>query len=83
MIQTKRELVADYRKGILRDSAYYNPSAFDVVMIIELTDEMVFGYYQYQTDKQEFFKLKLNALIDDYSFRLSGKMYRLSDFLRL
>jgi hypothetical protein len=87
MIQTKSEKIKQYNEGILKDCARYNPSVFDVYVIVECDNEQVFGYYQYMDEEKHFFNRKLyfNNLTDDemdYYFRINNKVLHLSEFLR-
>lgn len=80
---TKKELIQKYNAGELKDNGYYNPSAYDVWMLVEWNDEFVFGYYQYSDHPKEFFKVKLKTLNDDYYFEVKQHYLKLSMFMRL
>lgn len=80
---TKKELIDQYAKNIISDNAVYNPSAFDAYILVEWTDEWVFGYYQYQNNEKEFFKVKLKPLNDNYYFEVKQHYLKLSMFMRL
>jgi hypothetical protein len=81
----KKDLIKMYNEGKLKDSAYYNSSAFDVFMLVEWTDEIVFGYYQYMNGKKEFFfrKMEYNFRSDNTFFKLNNRRYHLDYFMRM
>ena len=85
MMLTKKDMIALYKDGKLKDSGYFNPSAFDVIMLVEWTDEFAFGYYQYQDGKKEFFFRKMEYLIqsDTSYFKLQGRRHHLDNFMRI
>jgi hypothetical protein len=84
MLETKKELVKKYNEGHFKEVAFYNPSAFDVLEIIDIDDydEYVFGYYQYMDHEKKFFKVKFYWTEHDQRFRVQGKNYYISEFLR-
>jgi hypothetical protein len=85
MMLTKKDLKKMYNEGKLKDSGYFNPSAFDVIMLVEWTDEIAFGYYQYQDGKKEFFfrKMEYNITSDTCFFKLNNRRYHLDNFMRM
>lgn len=85
MMLTKKELIKMYEEGTLKDSGYYNPSMWDVIMLVEWTEDVVFGFYQYQDGKKEYFFRKLDYAykLDKHFFKLNGIRYHLDNFMRM
>jgi hypothetical protein len=81
---TKKELIQQYNAGILNDVGVYNPSAFDAWVLTDMvSDEYVFGYYQYEKNEKEFFKVRLKEGKDDYHFEVKQVYLKLSMFWRM
>jgi hypothetical protein len=88
MIQTKKELIEQYRSGILKDSAFLPLSNSHSVVIVEADDENVFGYWGTNEHTNDFFKRKVDYTVDENEeyrpyFKMGQSKYYLSEFMRI
>lgn len=79
--ESKKELIRLYERGSLKDKAFYNPHAHEVIAIIEANDEHVFGYRQYFDNAKKYFKLKLEGTARK-RFTIDGQICYIDQFLR-
>jgi cytochrome b involved in lipid metabolism len=80
---SKKELINQYNEGRLNDFAYYQLSAFNGLMIVDIDDENVFGYHQYMSDEKQFFKVKLYQNGKYTYIKIQNKVYDLDNFMRI
>jgi hypothetical protein len=52
----RKELMNQYHAGTLKDLALYQPNPNEKYVICFYSGSFVFGYYQYQDGKKQFFK---------------------------
>jgi hypothetical protein len=83
MIQSKKELIADYRKGLLRDAAALPMSNTHSIVIIEADDENVFGYWGTNESTNDFFKRKVYVTEEDAYFKIGTHKFSLGEFMRI
>jgi hypothetical protein len=85
MLETKKEMIADYKNGLLKDVGYDCTEYYMKVIIVELNDDRVFGYIQWQQEERKFFLVKLNESLNGnkHYFFVNKRKYDLDNFLRV
>lgn len=83
MQSTKKELIKLYNEKKIWDVASCSMSMWNRYVIIEATDEWVFGYYQYSDGEKSFFKVQLRDAADgDKFFSVQQTYLKLSMFMK-
>jgi hypothetical protein len=82
MIQTKSQLISDYRKGLLKEVAYDCTVYHQVFRVIYCDDETIFGYSHFSSEPKKFFKVKLYWNEENPYFYVNGVKHELNNIIR-
>jgi hypothetical protein len=91
MIETKKELIDLHKKGEMEDRYIMSLSAWSGIIVVDLDEDHVFGYYYHPTGdevKKDYFKVQVYSTTPKKGdsvpyFIVNNFRYYLREFMRL
>jgi hypothetical protein len=83
LMVSKRTLIYNYNLGLITEKGYLEGVYHCKARVIELTDEFVFGYYEFSSEPKKFFKVKLYFDEEQPYFFVNNSKFTINEIIRL